>query len=308
VDALGEVAQELYGLAPEDFTAARNARAKSAQADGDRELAESIKSLAKPTAGAWLANQLVRQDRDALEPLLELGSALREASARLNGPEMRSLSREQPKVVAGLVKRATEIGREAGKAVSASTARDLEDTLRAAVADADAAEQLMSGCLANGLEHNGFGLVGAGNLSLVKAAPADRPGKRPSRSSSGQPGRDKPGRGKPGRDKPGRDERRAEQLAEAERDVEDAQAAVDVTADGRDQAAAKVEEAEAAVEQAHTELDDLRERMEQAKFALSRAEGELRQAKQRLEQSARAARAAANALGDAEAKRDRLKA
>jgi hypothetical protein len=47
--------------------------------------------------------------------------------------------------------------------------------------------------------------------------------------------------------------------------------------------------------------------MEQAKFALSRAEGELRQAKQGLEQSARAARAAANALADATAKRDRLK-
>jgi hypothetical protein len=304
VDALSEVAQELYGLAPEDFTAARNARAKSAQADGDRELAESIKGLAKPTAGAWLANQLVRQDPDALEPLLELGSALRDASARLDGPEMRSLSREQPKVVAGLVKRANAIGREAGKTVSAGTARDLEDTLRAAVADADAAEQLMSGCLANGLQHNGFGLVGAGNLSLVKATATDRSGQGSSRSSSARAG----GREKPARDTSSRDERRAEQLAEAERDVEDAQAAVDVTVAGRDQAAAKVEESEAAVEQAHSELDELRERMEQAKFALSRAEGQLRTAKQGLEQSARAARAAANALGDAKAKRDRLKA
>jgi hypothetical protein len=299
VDALTEVADELYGLAPEEFTAARNARAKAAQAGGDRDLAEAIKGLARPSAAAWLANQLVRRDPEALEPLLELGTALRDASARLDGAEMRSLSRQQPKVVANLVKRATAIGREAGKAVSAGTEHDLEDTLRAAVADADAAEQLLSGCLANGLQHNGFGLVAAGNLSLVRTAPdagADL-------EAEGARGR---GAGRSSAPKPGRDERRVEQLAEAERDLEDAQAAVDVTSAGRDNAAAEVETAEAGVDEARTELDDLRERMEQAKFALSRAEGELRQAKQGLEQSARAARAAANALADATAKRDRL--
>src|ERR1700712_153141 len=101
-DALVEVADELYGLTPEEFTAARNARAKAAQADGDRALADAVKALAKPTAAAWLANQLVRQDPDALDPLLELGSALREATAKLDGAEMRALSRQQPKVVAAL--------------------------------------------------------------------------------------------------------------------------------------------------------------------------------------------------------------
>jgi hypothetical protein len=300
VDPLSEVADELYGLPPEEFTAARNARAKAAQAGGDRDLADAIKGLARPTAGAWLANQLVRQDPDALEPLLELGTALRDASGRLDGAEMRSLSRQQPKVVAALVKRATAIGREAGKAVSEGTARDLEDTLRAAVTDADAAEQLMSGCLANGLQHNGFGLVGVGNLSLVRERSEGATDQQTKQPGGRQAGRSSPS-------KPSRDERRAEQLAEAERDLEDAQAAVDVTSSGRDTAAAVVETAEAGVEQARTDLDDLRERMEQAKFALSRAEGELRQAKQGLEQSARAARAAANALADATAKRDRLK-
>ena len=37
-----DVADELYGLAPEDFTAARNARAKAARTDGDRELTAAV--------------------------------------------------------------------------------------------------------------------------------------------------------------------------------------------------------------------------------------------------------------------------
>jgi hypothetical protein len=288
-DPLGEAAYELYGLAPEEFTAARNARAKAAQAEGDRDLAEAVRGLAKPTAAAWLANQLVRHDPDALGPLLELGVDLRQATAALDGGEMRRLSREQPKVVSALVRQATALAKEAGKAVSAGTAHDLEDTLRAAVADEDAADQLMAGRLANSLQHTGFGLVAPGNLSLVQTAPKQSQAKPDATAG-----------------KPKRDERKAAQLAEAEQELEDAQAAVEVTVAGQEQAQTAVDDAEGVVGEARTAVDDLREQLEQAKFAVSRAEGELREAKQRLDRATRAARAAANGLADATAKRDRL--
>ncbi len=301
-EPLVAVADELYALPPEEFTNARNARAKAVQADGDRELAAAIRGLAKPSAAAWLANQLVRRDRAALDPLLELGASLRDATARLDGAEMRALSRQQGKLVAGLVRRAGELGTPSGKPVSPGVAQDLDDTLRAAIADADAADQLMAGRLANGLQHNGFGLVAPGNLSLVatSSAPADR-GKSTAKSGT----RRKAGKaGQPA--KSSRDDRRAEQLAAAERDVADAQAGVEVTEAGQARAADDLETAEQTLAEAKTTLDELREQLERAKFAVSRAEGGLRQAKQSLDQVNRAARAARNGLDDAVAKRDRL--
>ena len=298
-DALVAVADELYALPPEDFTATRNARAKAAQSDGHRQLADAVRALAKPTAGAWLANLLVRSDPSALQPLLDLGTALRDATARLDGAELRSLSREQPKVVAGLVRQATALAKNAGKTVSQSTARDLEDTLRAAIADADAADQLMSARLANGLQHNGFGLVAPGNLSLVhSAAPAATRGEKETRRTPGSPGDDKA--------VSSRAARRAEQLEAAERDLADAQAAVDVTVAGQERANAVLNDAEAELDAARQTLERLREEVDRAKFAVSHAEGELRTAKQAVEQANRAARAAQHGLEDAAAKRDRL--
>lgn len=46
-------AVELYGLAPEQFTTARNALIKAAAE-------EAVKALRRPTLAAWPANQLVR--------------------------------------------------------------------------------------------------------------------------------------------------------------------------------------------------------------------------------------------------------
>jgi len=274
-DPLVDVADELYALAPEEFTAARNARAKAVQAAGDRELAASIRALAKPTAGAWLANQLVHRDPAALEPLLDLGRALRDATARLDGAELRTLSRQQTKVVAALVRRAAELGTPSGKPVTPGVAHDLEDTLRAAIADADAADQLMSGRLANGLQHNGFGLVAPGNLSLVPTAPRGSPAGTPDGAATAARSA--------GPAKPTRDERRAEQLAAAEQDLADAQAAVDVMSAGQASAAGAVETAAQTLEQARTHLEQVREELERAKFALSRAEGDVRTAKQSLD-------------------------
>jgi hypothetical protein len=49
---------ELYGLAPEEFTAARNALVKATKDAGDHTTSDSLKALRKPTLAAWLANQL----------------------------------------------------------------------------------------------------------------------------------------------------------------------------------------------------------------------------------------------------------
>jgi hypothetical protein len=51
---------ELYALRPQEFTAARDARAAEARRAGDRELADRIRALRRPTLSAWAGNLLVR--------------------------------------------------------------------------------------------------------------------------------------------------------------------------------------------------------------------------------------------------------
>ncbi|MGA3220105.1 MAG: hypothetical protein ABSE77_13685 [Acidimicrobiales bacterium] len=89
----GTVADELYGLAPADFIAGRDARAAEARHSGDRELADAVKKLRRPSGGAWLANLLVRQRHEQVLDFLDLGAALRDAQARLAHDDLRKLSK-----------------------------------------------------------------------------------------------------------------------------------------------------------------------------------------------------------------------
>src|ERR1044071_7680392 len=52
----------LYALPLAKFTAARDALAKAARAEGDRALAAHIKGLTKPAVPAWALNQLAHRD------------------------------------------------------------------------------------------------------------------------------------------------------------------------------------------------------------------------------------------------------
>ena len=57
-DRLVDVADDLYGVAPAGFIAARGARA--AELSGDKELAARVKELRKPAPAAWVVNLLDR--------------------------------------------------------------------------------------------------------------------------------------------------------------------------------------------------------------------------------------------------------
>ena len=166
--AFDQVADELYALSPREFTGARDARAKEAKASGDAETAAQIKALRKPTVAAWLANQLVRAHREEVSPLLELGAAMREATATLSGPQLRQLSGQRNEVVQALVRQARRLASAAGQPVSQDAARALQDTLNAALADEDAGRLLLQGRLAEPLEHSGFGLAAGPGASPAK--------------------------------------------------------------------------------------------------------------------------------------------
>jgi hypothetical protein len=96
--------QELYGLPPEEFTAARNELARATKAAGDTDASRQVKALRKPTLAAWLANQLVRAEPARVDELSQLGDDLRSAHQSRDGARLRQLTPRRHELVQDLVK------------------------------------------------------------------------------------------------------------------------------------------------------------------------------------------------------------
>jgi len=176
------VTDELYKVAPRDFTARRDARALEARRAGDRQLAKEIKGLRRPTTSAWMANWLARECPVELGHLIELGAALRAAQDALEGEDLRRLSRRRQEGVVALSGRARAAALTQDIAVTEEAVRDLHDTLNAAVTDPDAAAAVRAGRLTTAVHHSGFGLPdlsdrfsGSGTSSAPPAAGATTP-------------------------------------------------------------------------------------------------------------------------------------
>lgn len=251
---LDEIVDELYGLPPEEFTAARNTAAKQAKSDGDAELSDKVKALAKPTVAAWLANQLARERADELESLALLGEQMREATASMDGARLRELTPRRHSEVDTLVKDAVKLS---GRKVSADVTQKLRETLDAALIDPAAAQAVRSSQLTSALRHVGFGVVDeSGEPSNVfQLAP-----RRSLRTAQQKRAAKKA--------EPKRDEKR---IKEAEKAAAEAEAVLDA--------------AEARVDDVKSNLAELTERITQAQNDIERLTAELENAKQTLEQS-----------------------
>jgi hypothetical protein len=154
---LDQVAAELYGGSPEDFTGLRKERATEARKAGDRELARQITALRRPTRSAWIVNLLTDQAPDDLAGLLDLGAALAQAQQQLSGPELRKLSGQRHAAIAALVRRGTQLAEVRGHTPSEATLREVSATLQAALSDPEVAEEVRQGRLAQAREYSGFG-------------------------------------------------------------------------------------------------------------------------------------------------------
>src|SRR3954454_23693742 len=157
VESMEDVAQRLYGLLPEEFTAARDQAARAARADGDRGRAKAISGLRRPSQAAWLVNALVRHRRDEVEQLLSLGEALRTAQLGLAGDELRALSRQRQQLIAAVGRQARALARELGRPVSEDVGQAGEATLGAAMAEPDVAEAVRSARLTSPTSYAGLG-------------------------------------------------------------------------------------------------------------------------------------------------------
>ncbi len=166
-----DIADELYGLDPADFVAARTTRVRDARAAGDKALAAAVGKLRKPTVVGWVVNLLARDAPGEVEALLALGDALRDAQRHLSGTQLRDLSRQRQQVVQALARKAGKLAAEHGKPVGEDVIRDVGQTLNAALADADTAELVRSGRVVTAANYEGFGPAG---LAVVGGGPTER--------------------------------------------------------------------------------------------------------------------------------------
>ena len=279
---LDAVADELYGLPLDDFISTRAAREKQAKGAENKELAAAIHRLAKPNAVGWLVNQLVRQRQADIQSLLELGSGMRKATANLSG-DLRELSHRQHQVVRGLVQQADQLAEAAGRPVSADTARSLEATFYAALADPGAADTVAEGRLTAGLSTTGFaGLERAGGRQTPPATkPRSGPRERPAAKERG-------------------DEKQAER---AKAKVTRARSMAAEAAQARDEANARRQQADQSVADARDRVEQLRRELLRAEGAQSREETDRRRAQAAFDRADRRATEAQQRLTDAAAER-----
>jgi hypothetical protein len=148
------IADELYALAPGDFTPARDARAKELKGS---EVSGQVKKLKKPSAAAWVVNQLVRHETEQVEQVLAMGEALRAAQAGLKGDELRALTRQRRQLTAAVTTRARSVASGLGVKVTEAVADQVEATLTAAMVDEECARAVRSGLLVSALASTGMG-------------------------------------------------------------------------------------------------------------------------------------------------------
>jgi hypothetical protein len=158
-----QAGDELFGLPPEEFVAARDDLVRRLKRDGDAEAAARVKALRRPPLSAWAVNRLARERAAAVDRLLAAGERLRAAhQAALAGEgaaELRAAAKAEREAVADLVRTALELLGEAGHPTTDATRDRVAASLHAAAASPEAAELVRHGRLTADLAPAGFDVV-----------------------------------------------------------------------------------------------------------------------------------------------------
>lgn len=279
------LADELYALTPDEFTATRNQRAKEARTD-DKDLGNAIKALPKPSTAAWVVNLVARNEADLLTQVVELGESLRDAQEKLAGDDLRELARQRRQLTGAVTSRARRLANDLGVRISESVATQVEETLRAAMTDEGAARAVRSGQLVEALSATGVDSLDVSTAVAVPQAigmtarPVER--KKPQLTVV--------------EDEPeSAEEEGARVLEEAREAADEAEAAAGKARKKLDKRAKRVAELEARSLQLQGDLEEVRRRAGELEHELETVDDELSAAEEkraRAEQKNAAARAA----------------
>lgn len=159
--SVDEVVDRLYDLPPEEFTQARNQAERELRRAGEREQADQVKALRKPTAAAGSVNRLVRSHRAHVEAFLGAAARLRDAQFAGRGD----------------LSTAAQAKRVALDELIALGGESVRATFEAAAVDDDIARDVLAGQLVREPEPAGFGtLLAHAEPPKAKATTRPKPG------------------------------------------------------------------------------------------------------------------------------------
>jgi hypothetical protein len=142
---------QLYREHPDGFVAGRNALAKDLRTAGERDEAERVKKLRRPSAAAWLINRAALTSPKVLAEFAEASEALEKAQTRaLEGEdgaaaEWRAAAERERDAAAAVVDAARTAADDAGHKAGQRALELVDGTLRAAAADPDLRERVLQG-------------------------------------------------------------------------------------------------------------------------------------------------------------------
>src|SRR6266702_3037356 len=298
--------ERLFGLAPEEFVAARDELARRLRKDGDGAAAKRVAGLRRPTVAAWAVNRAARRRPELVTDLIEAGERLRQAQRRalsgLRGGALRTAGAERRVAIERLLAEAADVLEESGRSPEAH--RDaIAATLQAASVDETAAAAVRAGTLDREVA----------GLQLVQPAPEPEAPERPARPARRRVKLDAARRRELDAARRQRDQRRREARAAAKtagkaRDAADqaAGAETEATEAARrlageaTQARRVAEETRRAAEEARRVADEARDAADTAKTRSQRAARRARDATEEAVDAETAAETAQQALGQAE--------
>ncbi|MGJ5830933.1 hypothetical protein [Streptomyces ossamyceticus] len=310
------VLDELYVTPPSDFVGRREVWAAAARTSGRGDDARAIRGARRPTLAAWAANLLLRSRPEESRQFLELGESLREAYRTLDPGGLKELSDQRRRVVAALSREAAGLARTAGQPLSGSVMQEVESTLRAVLADADAARRWSGGRLETALAPPSTfssDTEPAADAPTTAKRPARATEKRPARATEKRPAPEKGKRSAsaespaaPTRVRGGKDElaeRRRERQLRLERERERQAEREQRLARAREAAEVaerRLGDRRAEVEDADASLKRTRDHRDRARRQASAAEQQLLKARKALERAQEQVRRAEEQVGLAE--------
>ncbi|WP_351224947.1 hypothetical protein [Streptomyces sp. NPDC002133] len=281
-----QVIEELYGVLPEEFTAARDARVAEARRAKETAAAKRIAGLRRPTSAAWTSNLFVRRRPKQCEQLLALGETLREAHRTLDPQKFREASGQQHKVIGALAREAAALAEQAGQSVSETVRHEVERIFHAVLASADFAARWSAGSLVKAPEAaTDFGALVPELLPSRPAPQAKGTPAASARTTAQKREAERRDKLEHARAVAGEAEAEARHRDEALRAAEEAQRTADARADG---AAERVAELERQLRNARQEEQDARTAAAEAGSAASEAGRAAKVAHRAADRAARA--------------------
>jgi hypothetical protein len=281
--------EALYQAPLGEFVKARNTLAAALKREGNLDAADRVKTLSKPTPGAWALNQVYWRARAVFDRMIRAGDDLRRLQEQMlagRTANLREAMAERQAAVHDVVERAAEYLREDGNAVTAATRQRLATSADAMAAYGSGSASYQPGQLADDIDAPGFAALatlGGPGLRLVHGARAASPKAPPPAA-------------------PARHDPRTERQEAREREAAAKREAAE--------RAKAIRTAEQSLRDATRELDSVRQRAERAREAaeaVAQEQKTLEEQLARVTARRRSADAAASAAADAVSAAERVR-